>query len=212
MVKLAEAFRAGGIPFRTHMVGGDSVVDRARNDCVAEFLESDCTDLFFVDADIQFHYQDALDALTSGLDFVVGPYRKKQQEEAWTVTLLEADRQSGTIALCAHHDDARIRYVQCKEGGAGFMRLSRAALGKLLDGVPTYLGISNGATRRCPDLFRSVIDGDVRIGEDQYVCRRWRALGGTVWCSVDTRLGHVGAGTVFEGDFARFIQLPAART
>lgn len=203
MVNLAETFRAADVSFRTYMLGGDSLVDRARNDCVAEFLESDCSHLFFVDSDIAFAPQDAFDTLTAGLDFVLGPYRKKTEVEGWTVTLL-----AGGSALARRHPGSRsIRYIACAEGGAGFLCLSRRAIERLADGVETYGWQRNGRSRRCPDLFRSVVDDGVRIGEDQYVCRRWRALGGTVWCAVDAKLAHVGTGGVFEGDYAQHIQL-----
>jgi hypothetical protein len=204
MVDLAQAFQAAGVPFRTYMLGGDSLVDRARNDCVAEFLESDCTHLFFVDSDIAFAPQDAFDTLTAGLDFVLGSYRKKTETEKWTTVLLVDE---GEAALRLHPGSRAIRYVECAEGGAGFLCLSRAAVDQLVAGVESYEGERNGRPRRCPDLFRSVVDGGVRIGEDQYVCRRWRALGGTVWCAVDVRLAHVGTGGVFEGDYAGHIRL-----
>jgi len=209
MEDLAETFARAGIPFKHHMLGGDSVVDRARNDCVAECLEGGYSDLFYIDADIAFRPQDALDMLTSGLDFVLGPYRKKTPEEKWTTTLLERDRKAGTIQVCTHPGSRDIRYIMCAEGGAGFLRLSRAAVELLIDGVPTYRGEKNGVPRtiRVPDLFKSEVDDDVRIGEDQVVCRRWRALGGNVWCSVDTRLQHIGGGSVYEGNFATFIGL-----
>ena len=204
MVDLAESLRASTTPFRTYMLGGDSLVDRARNDCVAEFLGGDCSHLFFVDSDIAFVPQDVLDTLTAGLDFVLGPYRKKSEVEKWTTTLLV---DAGEALVRFHPGSRSIRYVACAEGGAGFLCLSREAVVKLVAGVETYGGERNGQPRRCPDLFRSVVDGGVRIGEDQYLCRRWRALGGTVWCAVDAKLAHVGTGGVFEGDYARFIQL-----
>ena len=203
MVNLAETFRAAEIPFRTYMLGGEALVDRARNDCVAEFFASDCSHLFFVDADIVFEPQDVLDTLTAGLDFVIGPYRKKSAVEEWAVSLLEG----GTALARRHPGSLAIRYVACAEGGAGFLCLSRRAVERLADGVEVYEGSRNGQPRKCHDVFRSVVDGGVRIGEDQYLCRRWRALGGTVWCAVDVKLAHVGTGGVFEGDYARFIQL-----
>jgi hypothetical protein len=207
MVNAVEAFQAAGIPFRTYMTGGDSIVDRARNDCVAEFLEGDCTHLFFVDADIAFCAQDAMDMLTSGLDFVLGSYRKKTETEQWTTTLLGEDQRSGLALIRLHPGERSIRYIRCAEGGAGFLCLSRVAVNRLVAGAETYAGERNGQLRHCLDLFKSVVDGGVRIGEDQYVCRRWRALGGEVWCSVDARLSHVGTGLVFDGDYARSLQL-----
>ncbi len=205
MVNLAEKLREADVHFTTYMLGGESLVDRARNDCVAEFLESDCSHLFFIDSDIVFSPQDAFDTLTSGLDFVLAPYRKKREAEQWTVTLFGPGETLGRLHAVNH----AVRYVACAEGGTGFLSLSRGAVTKLLAGVDTYAGERNGRPRRCPDLFRSVVDGDSRIGEDQYLCRRWRALGGTVWCALDTKLGHVGTGGVFEGDYARSIGLQA---
>lgn len=202
MVNLADSFKASNVPFRTYMIGGDSVVDRARNDCVAEFLEGDCTHLFFIDSDLSFAPQDALDTLTSGLDFVLAPYRKKTLVEKWTTTV-----HAGQTVMRFHPGSRAIRYIMCAEGGAGFLCMSRAAVLRLTEGVQTYDGSNDERTRRCPDLFRSVVDGDARIGEDQYVCRRWRALGEIVWCSIDAKLAHVGTGETFEGDYAAFLQL-----
>ena len=55
-----------------------SSISHARNEITAEFLESDCTHLLFLDADVGFkvdpHLQQMLDA---DLDFVVGTYPKK---------------------------------------------------------------------------------------------------------------------------------------
>jgi len=202
MINLAESFTKAGIQFKTYMTGGDSVVDRARNDCVAEFLESNCSHLFFIDSDIEFNPQDALDILTCGLDFVLAPYRKKTEEEKWTVTLLEK-----TTLARLHPRNPSFRFILCAEGGAGFLCLSRSTILRLTEGIQTYNGIRNDIPRRCPDLFKSIIDKDIRIGEDQYLCRYWRAIGNQVWCSVDTKLTHIGSGIRFEGDYAKFIQL-----
>jgi|HubBroStandDraft_1064217.scaffolds.fasta_scaffold48099_3 hypothetical protein len=205
MVNLADLLRWSGVNFRTEMFGGESLVDRARNACVSVFLENACcSHLFFVDSDIAFQAQDAYDMLTSGLDFVLAPYRKKREAEKWTVTLLG----HGKTRAYLHRPGTgtrTIRYVECAEGGTGFLCLSRQAVERLVASVGTYAWERNGRPTRCPDLFRSVVDEDVRIGEDQYLCRRWRELGGDVWCAVDAKLGHVGTSEVFEGDYAKAI-------
>ena len=207
MINLAESLRGFDIPFKTYMVGGDSIVDRARNDCVAEFLDSNCTHLFFIDSDIAFKPQDAMDMLSSGLDFVLAPYRKKTIDEEWTVSLIDSDYQLGTTLLKYHPKSQSIRYITCAEGGAGFLCLSRKSILELTKDVPTYKWLRNNITRRCPNLFKTIIDNDIRIGEDQYICRRWRSFGEIVWCSVDTQIAHIGNGIQFEGNYARFIQL-----
>ncbi len=59
-------------------VGCDSLVPRARNTLAAYFLESDCSDLLFVDADISFSPDDALSLLALEEPIVGGVYPRKQ--------------------------------------------------------------------------------------------------------------------------------------
>src|SRR5713226_2933477 len=48
-------------------IGCDSLVPRARNVLTHYFLDSDCTDLLYIDADISFAAEDALSLLDSDL-------------------------------------------------------------------------------------------------------------------------------------------------
>src|ERR1700749_2707232 len=46
-----------GIDMRGKHVGGCCFIDLARNDLVRHFLATDCTHIFFVDADVGFDYK-----------------------------------------------------------------------------------------------------------------------------------------------------------
>ena len=198
MIDLAVNLTQIGLPFYAYSLGNESVIQRARNECAAAFFEDESsTHLFFVDADIAFRPQDFYDLLTSGLDFVLAPYRKKCPEERWTITCL--DRQQ---AVFAHPNDPCKFFIECAEGGTGFMCLSRKAMCLLRDNAQSYTG-GTDTDRPCWDIFRTPIDSGVLIGEDQYVCRQWRALGGSVWCALSTDLRHVGHGMVYRGEFSR---------
>ena len=72
-----------GIPLKYYFLFNESLVQRARNYIVDEFLRSDCTHLLFIDADIAFNPKDALALLGVHLQdpdkyqIVTGPYPKK---------------------------------------------------------------------------------------------------------------------------------------
>jgi hypothetical protein len=66
-----------GIECRFSFIFNESLITRARNYLVDEFLRSDCTHLLFIDADIQFNPQDILALLALDLDISGGPYPKK---------------------------------------------------------------------------------------------------------------------------------------
>ncbi len=66
-----------GIECRFSFIFNESLITRARNYLVDEFLRSGCTHLLFIDADIQFNPQDILALLALDLDISGGPYPKK---------------------------------------------------------------------------------------------------------------------------------------
>ena len=72
-----------GIPLKYYFLFNESLVQRARNYIVDEFLRSDCSHLLFIDADIAFNPRDALALLGLHLQdpeeypIVTGPYPKK---------------------------------------------------------------------------------------------------------------------------------------
>lgn len=70
------------IPLQLYYLFNESLITRARNYCVDEFLRSDATHLMFIDSDIGFNPQDviallALQSDESEYDIIGGPYPKK---------------------------------------------------------------------------------------------------------------------------------------
>lgn len=71
-----------GIEIRSYFLFNESLITRARNYCVDEFLRSDAEHLLFIDSDIGFNPQDviammALQTPESNYDVIAGPYPKK---------------------------------------------------------------------------------------------------------------------------------------
>ena len=72
-----------GIELRFYYLFNESLVQRARNYVVDEFLRSSCTHLMFIDSDIGFRANDVLSLLgiqtlhPEKFDIMTGPYPKK---------------------------------------------------------------------------------------------------------------------------------------
>jgi hypothetical protein len=71
-----------GIEVRSYFLFNESLITRARNYCVDEFLRSDAEHMLFIDSDIGFNPQDviammALQTPESPYDVIAGPYPKK---------------------------------------------------------------------------------------------------------------------------------------
>ena len=66
-----------GIDVRFSFLFNESLITRARNYLVDEFLRSDCSHLLFIDSDIHFNPQDVLALMAIDKDVIGGPYPKK---------------------------------------------------------------------------------------------------------------------------------------
>lgn len=71
-----------GIEIRTFFLFNESLITRARNYCVDEFLRSDFTHMMFIDSDIGFNPNDVISLMAlqdddSDYDVICGPYAKK---------------------------------------------------------------------------------------------------------------------------------------
>lgn len=82
MCDMTGTFTKNGIELRSYFLFNESLITRARNYCVDEFMRSDCTHLLFIDSDIAFNPQDviallALQSDDSPYDVIGAPYPKK---------------------------------------------------------------------------------------------------------------------------------------
>ena len=78
VLRLQDMFIANGIIMSHAFMANESLIDRARNGLVQQFLElSDAEYLLFVDADIQFNPEDVMAMMSYEKDLICGPYPKK---------------------------------------------------------------------------------------------------------------------------------------
>lgn len=92
-----------GVVVKFYFLFNESLITRARNYCVDEFMRSDCTHLMFIDSDIGFNAQDVIallalqspDAKDDQYDILAGPYPKKCFHNTTTI---ETEDGTKTIA------------------------------------------------------------------------------------------------------------------
>ena len=216
----------------------ESLITRARNYLVDEFLRSDCTHLMFIDSDIGFDPNDviALSVIAAeGTDkhIVCGPYPKKCI--AWEKIKRAVDKGfadknpenleryvgdyvfnpkegTGSIAL----DEP----VEVLEGGTGFMMIQRAALEKFAEAYPQYMYKPDhvrtehfDGSREILMAFQAEVDPVSKryLSEDYWFCQKSWEIGVKTWLCPWMKLSHMGS-YVFGGSLIDLAQIGAGAT
>lgn len=171
-----EALHKEGIQTAYLILQGNCHVDDGRNSVVRDFLESDCTDLMFLDADVDWEPQHIVQLCKRELDVVGGvyPYRKDGSENMPCRMMAERQIIDGLIEV---------------EGlPTGFLKIKRHVLEKIAAQSPKYFdGIHETAL-----VFDRPDPGPdkTRWGGDIAFCNKWRAMGGRLFADAELRLGH----------------------
>lgn len=174
-----EALSAAGIPSAYLLLSGNCHVDDGRNAVVREFLASDCSELVFLDADVCWEPSDLVQLCGRDVDLVGGvyPYRRDGGENM-PVRMMDSRklRPDGLLEV---------------EGlPTGFMKIKRHVLEKVAAASPWYF---DKMDRTALVFDRPDPDADgTRWGGDIAFCRKWAALGGTMYADAELRLGHSG--------------------
>lgn len=145
------------IPLKMYYMFNESLITRARNYCVDEFLRSDCTHLMFIDSDIAFNPNDVIGLLALNLlepdkyNVITAPYPKKcisweKIKQAVDKGVADEDPQvlekfvgdyvfnpkPGTTTISLGEP------AEVLEAGTGFMMIPRATLLKYKENYPTF--------------------------------------------------------------------------
>ncbi len=215
-----------GFAMQTRFLDGDSLIPRARNRLVAEFMaDARWTHLFFIDADIGFEPEAALRLLLAGRDVVAGIYPHKL--DGWPAAGLthalpagstreDVEARHAQFPVNAANATARIDadgFMEVEDAPTGFMLIARGVFERLAVALPdlryTPDHSVDGAVPAVPhhrffDVMAERGNGRY-LSEDFAFCRRWQSVGGRVFIDTRSALSHVGSKT-YRGDFARSIR------
>ena len=200
-----------------YSIGNESLVTRARNICVAQFLISDCTHLLFIDADIEFDTDVIRRLLNINKDVACACYPMKTID--WKNIKDVVTMNQSVIAQMSEDDlqgyfmKYNVQYTKEKEYCRlvinGFMQVDYAATGFMLIKRPVFIKMRKNFPElqyKCFDVdpslqshlwafFDTMIDEDkFYLSEDWTFCKRWREkCGGEVWMDLMSPLTHIGS-------------------
>lgn len=149
-----------GIKVTAAVMGNGAFIDLARNTFVQMFLETDCTHLFFIDADLKWEARAFLGLVTAGKPVVAGMYRRRQNPEEYPVKYKEADEGGLQIVEGG--------WVECERVPTGFLCIERSVIEEMASEA-RMLKLHNQPPT--PQLFYTHVLEDGRfMGEDFSWC------------------------------------------
>lgn len=235
---LAMACAKYGIEVKFYYLFNESLITRARNYCVDEFMRSDYSHLLFIDSDIGFNYKDVFTLMyltdpEQGRDIVTGPYPKKSiswEKIKKAVDLGYADENPfylqkfvGDFVFNPAQSTGSFRIdepVEIREGGTGFMCIHRDTFTKYAEAYPELSYIPDHArtqhfdgSREITAFFDCIIEPETKryLSEDYMFSYYARKAGLKIWMCPWMELQHVGS-YVFDGSLAALAAIQASPT
>jgi hypothetical protein len=230
MMRFAILCNKYNIKYTISTLANESLVTRGRNTLVSFFMENkDATNLFFIDADIEFNPEDILRMVAYDKPIVVGAYPKKAINWDSIIGAARADETESAETIEGHSSNYVVNFeflkdkdgnntpqvqiednlVKLKDAGTGFMCIKKDVIQQMFDKHPEYKYVNdiNVDMKFEPymyALFDTMIDPESRryLSEDYMFCRTWQNMGGTVYLDPRTALNHVGHYT-FRGNIRK---------
>jgi len=205
---LSAMCAAHGIQIQFYFLFNESLITRARNYCVDEFLRSEASHLMFIDSDIGFNPNDVLALMAiqddeSPYDVLAGPYPKKcisweKIKQAVDKGFADENPQElekfvGDYVFNPRNGQNEIPInspAEVSEAGTGFMMIRRATFEKYkaafphLSYKPDHVRTAAfDGSREIHAYFDCIIDPDSKryLSEDYMFCYNVQKMGGQVW-------------------------------
>ena len=209
-----------GIEVKFSFLFNESLITRARNYLVDEFLRTDYTHLMFIDSDIHFDPNDIVALMALDKDVIGGPYPKKSIN--WN-NIAETARRNpdlnprelenlvGEYVFNVVKGTQQFQVsepLQVMEIGTGHMMIKRHVFDKMAEAFPQirykpdHVGQAHfDGSRYIHAYFDTVIDtvdsytgggSDRYLSEDYMFCQMWRKIGGDVWLCPWMKTQHIG--------------------
>ena len=222
--------KAGKEGFSVHLntMGNESLITRARNTLVSQFLDYDekepdrFTHLFFIDSDIGFNGDVFYKVLTSGYDIACGIYPRKSID--WSA--VEAFAKKGDFkhleqkALGYNLNFAdplnlkmRNGFIEVLDAATGFMCIKKEVFYKMKEAYPNLkyttdqiINNERYSSNNTYAFFDCIIDekSNRYLSEDYAFCRLWQKLGGKIYADVTSGLNHHGTYSFVGNVFTKF--------
>lgn len=221
VMELIAALNARGHSVFQTTITNESLITRARNSLVHEFLKTDGDALLFIDADHGFKADEIIKMIESGKDLIGGIYPMKainweNVRKAALAGKENLEQYSGFFAINFLAEEQQFQYhepFKVRDIGTGMMFISRKVFEELKPHCKTYRNnsINNGSIEDAfvTEYFTTFITEEpesVLLSEDYAFCQMWRNLGHDVYAAPWVRLTHAGDYN-FAGNFLNMLEL-----
>jgi len=207
LAKFAQVAPQHGVTIQIGSICGCSVVSRARNLLTADFLESGCSDLLFIDSDINFTPEDVFRLMAWGSDpkkgIVAGVPRTRDPKLTYISTLDMSENDQ----ICMDP----MGLVRAKRVATAFMLVRKDVFTTLIDQNPAWAYFDERTKRKIHCVFDFELTEEGYVGEDFRFCDKAREAGFEVWIDPTIKLGHMGV-QEYLGDFGNDVLYPAINT
>ena len=182
----------------------ESLIPRGRNVCASAFLNSGCTHMIFIDADIMFDANDVMLLLKGNKDISGGSYPKK----ALSNNIIKTNTLKDTIAKCVNYTSIITKplttvdekgFIESDYIATGFMMIKREVFFELIKTYPEirYKNDINAYKKFTYnnyfyDFFQSKVINEKYVSEDYGFCKLWTNNGGKIYTNLYIKLNHIG--------------------
>lgn len=184
MTETALLCGALGIQITATIVGNGAFIEIARNNLARMFLETDCTHLFYIDADLRFEPRAFVSLVKDNRPICAGMYRRRQEPEDYPVKLAPNPELGGLWV-----EDG---WVMAERVPTGFLCIRRDVVEEMAREAPIMKQPAQAGHPAQPDtpvLFKTYYNEDrCFVGEDYAFCDDYRKKYGRpipVWPDFD---------------------------
>jgi hypothetical protein len=217
-----------GLTIGYQTIANESLITRARNQVVSDFIASGYSHLVFIDADIQFKALDVFKLILhrkkEGVVAAAYPMKAIHWEAVHAGETLEKAKEAASIYTInlppEQTEDKEVIDVKLVGGllevldaGTGFMCIPRKVLDAMIEEYgdevsytadDTYVDNKSGQLKKQKKTYYALFDTSIELktnnylSEDYTFCRRFQEIDGQIWVDPKIVLNHVGA-YVFRG-------------
>lgn len=167
----------------------DSILQRARNDCIRLAVEGEYESMIFIDSDMEFNPEWILELINRPEDIVGGTARKKTDKaELYCVKTDNIEKSANGL-------------IKLKSIGTGFVKMSQKALKAIWDASEPYMN-EGRECRMCCNV--EVRNGEL-VSEDITLFERLGSLGFDIWLDPKMCCNHIGV-KKFEGNLEAYLE------
>lgn len=193
-----EMMVASNLGFKIKLVihPGNSIIQRARNLLLMQFLETDCTHIMFIDSDVAWEMGKVCHLARANVEIVGGAYPVKREPEQYMVRYLEKTE------LWA---DSKTGFLEVEGVPGGFLCIRRDVIEGMIKQNPQLLYEEGAATdNKAYLLFDMPLENGQHWGEDMWFCRLARKCGYKVWLDPEINFLHIGY-KAFSGSVGKWL-------